>query len=365
MTSPQMHIAFNKPTPVSNILTILIKTCIIPLKIIRSEKTTTSVTFRLKSKQTLIFWLYQLIIYGTTFFMMIYMTGIKPIMAWFITKFYNLNFIDFVSILFILNFGAIIPTFSLQFSKNLTHVANEIILSPNLQLPNHWKKFVLSSLFNVISTKAFNYIHIINSKIDVDEDIDFSWWIASNLIQIIVNNIFVFIFFFLALCFIDEFKRNACLPKNNIIFHTNKCIDLFKTLQKGFGTTFLLTFSYYQIQNVFCTYMSISSLMSMNENPWQNIVLSVCYLTMSAYFMAMLYCITLTAEEAYDALQSLSKPLEKMLVNENDFTQREHIKATMRKLEKIRPLNGNGYFNITRETLTSIVTYLIILLQFR
>ena len=89
----------------------------------------------------------------------------------------------------------------------------------------------------------------------------------------------------------------------------------------------------------------------------------------SAYFMTILYCITLTAEEAYDALQSLNTPLEKMLVNENDLTRKENIKATMRKLEKMRPLNGNGYFNITRETLTSIVsttiTYLIILLQFR
>ena len=85
--------------------------------------------------------------------------------------------------------------------------------------------------------------------------------------------------------------------------------------------------------------------------------------------MTILYCITLTADEAYDALQSLNTPLEKMLINETDLTKKEYIKATIRKLEKTRPLNGNGYFNITRETLTSIisttVTYLIILLQFR
>ena len=90
---------------------------------------------------------------------------------------------------------------------------------------------------------------------------------------------------------------------------------------------------------------------------------------MTAYYMTILYCITLTAEEAYDALQSLNTSLENMLVNEDDLKRKELIKATMRKLEKIRPLNGNGYFNITRETLTSIVsttvTYLIILLQFR
>ena len=234
--------------------------------------------------------------------MMFYMTGIKPIMTWFITKFYNSNFIDFVSLMCIMTMGSIIPNLGLPFSRHLTYVANDIFLSPNLQLPNHWKKFVLSLLFYVTSVQSFTYIHVTNSNIDDDEDIDYSWWIAANIIQITVNNYFVFIFFFLALWFIDEFKRNVCLPKNNII-------------------------------------------------------------------MAILYCITLTAEEAYDALQSLNKPLEKILVNENNFAQREHIKATIRKLEKIRPLNGNGYFNITRETLTSTVsttvTYLIILLQFR
>ena len=106
-----------------------------------------------------------------------------------------------------------------------------------------------------------------------------------------------------------------------------------------------------------------------DEKAWWHIVISVCYFVWYGYSMTILYCITLTAEEAYDALQSLNIPLEKMLINEKDLKRKELIKATMRKLKKIRPLTGNGYFNITRETLTSIVsitiTYLIILLQFR
>ena len=115
--------------------------------------------------------------------------------------------------------------------------------------------------------------------------------------------------------------------------------------------------------------MSISILMSTDDNLLKNIALSVCYFTMSGYFLSVLYCVTLTADEAYNSLQSLKTPLEKILINENDFTRKERINITMRRLEKIQPLNGNGYFNITRETLTSIVsttvTYMIILLQFR
>ena len=203
-------------------------------------------------------------------------------------------------------------------------------------------------------------------------ELRYSWWIAGSIIQAESINISSFLFVFIILCFVDEFKRIVFLrtSRNNVLHHTEKCIDCFKSLQKGFGTAFLFIFFVYQTQNIFCIYnMCISLFMSTHENLWNNIVLFICYITMSLYLMTVLYCVTLTADEAYEALQSLNVPLEKMLVNENDFARKEKINITMRKLEKIRPLNGNGYFNITRETLTSIVsttvTYLIILLQFR
>ena len=301
-------------------------------------------------------------------FMVIYMTGINKIMAWYMAYFQRSNIIDFISFMILVMLLNCVPNFSLPFAKHLTYVANGLILSPNLQLPNHWKKIVFSSLVYAISSAIYMYVILMHLKID-DEVIDHSWWLAGAYVQIIYIQLTVFIFFFVVLSLIDEFKRIVCLRKNNLIQHADNCIDGFKTLQNGFGTTFLITFSYHQIENVFCTYMGISSLMAINENLWQNIVLSVCYFSMTAYFMTILFCITLTAEEAYDALQSLNTPLEKMLVNEDDLKRKELIKATMRKLEKIRPLNGNGYFNVTRETLTSIVsttvTYLIILLQFR
>ena len=366
MASPQVHVAFNKPTPVSKFFRMLIKICIIPLKIDRSEKTT-SVTFKYRSKEALVFLFYpftvSVIVLG---FFMIYMTGINQIMTWFMAKFQMLNTIDFFSLLILLTLPSFLPSFCLPFARHLTYVANGLILSPNLQLPNHWKKFVLSSLFYVISSVVYLYIHLMNLRIDGNNH---SWWLAGCYIQLIVISLNIFILFLFVLCLIDEFKRIVCLRKNDTIQHAENCIDGFKTLQNGFGSTFLITFSYHQIENVFCTYMGISSLISINENLWQNIVLSVCYFSMTAYYMTILYCITLTAEEAYEALQSLNTPLEKMLIKENDSTKKEIIRATMRKLEKIRPLNGNGYFNVTRETLTSIVsttvTYLIILLQFR
>ena len=108
------------------------KICIIPLKINLLEKKTT-VTFKYRSKQTLIFLIYQFILTVILGFMMIYMTGINHIITWFVTKFQNSNFIDFISLFIIMIFGAFIPSFSLPFAKQLTYVANGIILSPILQ----------------------------------------------------------------------------------------------------------------------------------------------------------------------------------------------------------------------------------------
>ena len=251
MASPQLHVAFNKPTPVSKFLRMLIKICIIPLKITRSEKTTT-VTFKYRSKQTLIFLFYQLVILGgiVTGFMLIYMTGINQVFAWYMAHFRNSNFIDFFSLSILMLLTSFIPNFSLPLAKHLTYVANGLILSPNLQLPNHWKKFLLSFLVYTISSAIYIRINIMDSKGD-GEVLDLSWWLAGAYIQIIYIQLTVFIIFFVVLCLIDEFKRKVCLRKNNIIQHAGNCIDNFKTRQNGLGTTFLIFFLIIKLEMFF------------------------------------------------------------------------------------------------------------------
>ena len=363
MASPQIPVVL-KPSPVYNFWKILVKMCIIPLNVNLSQK---KVTFKLMSKQTMIFLLYQFMM-AAVFFLCSYMTGIENLIMWLKHKLNDSNTTDFVAMLCVMLLSCILPNCALYFLKELTYVDNEIILSPNLQVPKHWRKLVLSSVLNTVVTCLYMFIEIRYSSVEVDNAL-YSWWLSGSLFQIIYLNLNQFFYFFIILCLIDEFSRTLFIFEHDIIFHTNKSVYLFKTLQKGFEKTFLIFFSLYQTQNIFCLYMSISSNMSGNEDTWQNVTLSVCYFVMSAYFMVIMYCIAMTAEEAFDALQSLIKPLNKMLVNENDSSRQESIRIAIRKLEKTRPLNGNGYFNITRETLTSIVsttiTYLIILLQFR
>ena len=77
----------------------------------------------------------------------------------------------------------------------------------------------------------------------------------------------------------------------------------------------------------------------------------------------------MTAETALEKLRNLTEPLQQRIIQEKDSVKQLKIKHLIEKVEKVSPLSGNGYFEISRETLTSIVgisiTYLIILLQFR
>ena len=68
-------------------------------------------------------------------------------------------------------------------------------------------------------------------------------------------------------------------------------------------------------------------------------------------------------------LRMLVTPLRQMLVETLDVSRTKQLDILIKEVESAGPLSGNGYFDIGRGTLTSIVsislTYFIILLQFR
>ena len=90
---------------------------------------------------------------------------------------------------------------------------------------------------------------------------------------------------------------------------------------------------------------------------------------MAYYYTSVPYFITMTAEKAHQDLRKLAIPLQQALVMESDHPKIQSLKILLKEVENVGPLSGNGYFDISRGTLTSIVsisvTYFIILLQFR
>ena len=128
-------------------------------------------------------------------------------------------------------------------------------------------------------------------------------------------------------------------------------------------------FSSYQITIIVCIFTTISSNMSTEYEPYLRYTTSVAFAMLSIYCTSILYFLTMTVESAFGKLKSLADPLQQKMIQEKDPVEQMKIKLLIEKVEKVRPLSGNGYFEISRETLTSIVgisiTYLIILLQFR
>ena len=100
-----------------------------------------------------------------------------------------------------------------------------------------------------------------------------------------------------------------------------------------------------------------------------NIIVSVCYALMFLFCAILLYLLIIASENAHNSLQKLTKSLNIIVMKEKDEDTRINAQLLLKEIENIPPFNGNGYFELKRETLTSItsttVTYLIILLQFR
>ena len=138
---------------------------------------------------------------------------------------------------------------------------------------------------------------------------------------------------------------------------------------KILGSTLFLIFLSYQVTIVVCIFTCISASLNTYLEPWQNMINAAGFFTASLYSTSTLYFITMTAEASFEELKRLAMPLQERMIQEKDPVEQMKIKFLIEKVEKVRPLSGNGYFEISRETLTSIVgisiTYLIILVQFR
>ena len=109
--------------------------------------------------------------------------------------------------------------------------------------------------------------------------------------------------------------------------------------------------------------------MSNNMEQYQKYMSLVACPLVTTYCSLVLYFITMTAESSFEKLKNLTVTLQLRMAKEKDPVEQMKIRFLIEKVEKTKPLSGNGYFEISKSTLASItsisVTYLIILLQFR
>ena len=113
--------------------------------------------------------------------------------------------------------------------------------------------------------------------------------------------------------------------------------------------------------------MSFSRALGANEPVSVKVGSSFGTLLISFGLMLNIAGLTFTLESGYKSLKSLVKPLQEQLLM--DASDRMIIKNTIKEIEDLKPLTGNGYFSISKGTLTSMlsvgITYIIILVQFK
>ena len=72
--------------------------------------------------------------------------------------------------------------------------------------------------------------------------------------------------------------------------------------------------------------------------------------------MLSLLALTFTVESASDSVQNLLERTEESLVRTREKTEREKLKYEIRKLSKLEPMAGGGFFQIFKSTLTSMLS---------
>ena len=66
--------------------------------------------------------------------------------------------------------------------------------------------------------------------------------------------------------------------------------------------------------------------------------------------------LTFTVESAYDSIQNLLERTEERLFRTREKSERQKLKYEIRKLSKLEPMTGGGFFQISKSTLTSMLS---------
>ena len=82
-----------------------------------------------------------------------------------------------------------------------------------------------------------------------------------------------------------------------------------------------------------------------------------------------LQVLTSLAESAFEALQEMKGNFHERFLTSTTEGQRQKCQYLIMSLSEVRPMSGAGYFDISQETLTSMLsvslTYVIIMVQFQ
>ena len=157
----------------------------------------------------------------------------------------------------------------------------------------------------------------------------------------------------------DDFK---------MIEDVKRYINYHQTFNNSLGSYFLLMFSYLQLSTIANLFNILSYQIGNHYVLWKSVLMSVSFAHICFYSIILMTIITLTAEKSFNQLLATKK---KLLKNKKflPVTAKTDLEVVLDDLTDLSPLSGHGFFSLTRSNLTAMlstsITYLIILLQFR
>ena len=346
------------------IFRVLIKMNIIPLHWNISEN---QLSFKFISRSFALYYMYYFVL-SLNVFVFAFKFGFSKLKEFWENLIFEENITDLLTFLAFNIFGVSVPNIFPIFCKNMTRISTDIVMNKMLSWPNHGYKIILMSFLNNLALNVYTYLF---NLLTLDTDIaTIAWLIPGLFLMLLFFQLLQTVMYLFILTWLDHFSK-ICKDADSetVIEHTQKCQTYYKSLQDGLGTTFLIYILILQLMLVINWYMAISSIFFGTYNIWYNVIISICYLLMALYSSTILYSVTTAAEMSYMALQNMIIPLEKLLKMKQNSEEYLDIKLLIREIERTPPLNGNGYFDLKKATITSIistsVTYLVILLQFR
>ena len=342
----------------------LMRINIIPLK---WDDMNNQLNFKYFSKQFALYYLYVLAVSIFLLFCTC-MFGFHKILNFWKILLFEENTTDMLTMITFNIFGVSQYSFFPIFCRNLTKISKDIVMNYKLYWPCHGTKVAMMTILNFFALNIFSSLMYMNL---LETDIEsIAWLMLGTIVSLLFNQLFQFIMYIYILTWLDYFSKFCQnFDNENINKHVKNCIESYKSLQDGLQNTFLICFSLLQVLIVINLYMAISSLFYGQTSICTNILMSICYFLMAMYNSTILYSVTTIAEKSYMGLQNLIIYLEQQLKLKQNSDEFMEIKILIRKIEHTHPLNGNGYFELKKGTITSIVsisvTYLVILLQFR
>ena len=182
-----------------------------------------------------------------------------------------------------------------------------------------------------------------------------SYWVVPALLVSALMDKFIF------LC--------ECRAVGKELAHAKRCLELYSAFDCGFGLFFFFVFGVSQVFVIFTLYLTISGPIESSSSVFGIIIYSSGQLLASCGLMLNIAGLTFSLDAGHKSLKGLANVLQDQLVHVTEGSERQTIKNTIKVIEQTGPLNGKGFFDITRGTLTGMVsvgfTYIIILVQFK